>query len=98
MLVLLIIALISTIKAGKSISQMRTKMGLPASICSTVSLALITVIVFTNSINDTLYYIIAIIAMVGVILNILGIIRGYNYLAMRPLPQFDIYQGGDDRA
>lgn len=98
MLVLLIIALISTINAGKSISQMRTKMGLPASICSTVSLALITVIVFTNSINDTLYYIIAIIAMVGVILNILGIIRGYNYLAMRPLPQFDIYQGGDDRA
>ena len=98
MLVLLIIALISTINAGKSISQMRTKMGLPASICSTVSLALITIIVFMNSINDTLYYIIAIIAMVGVILNILGIIRGYNYLAMRPLPQFDIYQGGDDRA
>ncbi len=98
MLVLLVIALISTIKAGRSISRMRTRMGLPASICSTVSLALITIIVFSNSINDTLYYIIAIIAMVGVILNILGIIRGYNYLAMRPLPQFDIYQGGDDRA
>lgn len=98
MLVLLVIALISTIKAGQSISRMRTRMGLPASICSTVSLALITIIVFSNSINDTLYYIIAIIAMVGVILNILGIIRGYNYLAMRPLPQFDIYQGGDDRA
>ena len=98
MLVLLVIALISTIKAGRSISRMRTRMGLPASICSTVSLALITIIVFSNSINDTLYYIIAIVAMVGVILNILGIIRGYNYLAMRPLPQFDIYQGGDDRA
>ena len=45
-----------------------------------------------------LYYIISMIAMVGVLMNIIGIIMNYNLLATRPLPQFEMYRGGDDRA
>ncbi|SER14959.1 hypothetical protein SAMN02910369_03139, partial [Lachnospiraceae bacterium NE2001] len=70
----------------------------PASVWSTLSLLLITIITFSNSINDTLYYIISIIAMVGILISIFGIITNYNLLATRPLPQFEMYQGGDDRA
>lgn len=97
-LIFLIVSVISTISSWKNLSQMKTKKLMPASVWSTVSILLITIITATNSINDTLYYIISIIAMVGVLLNIIGIIGNYNLLATRPLPQFEMYQGGDDRA
>ena len=36
-------------------------------------------------------------AMIGIIANIVDMILSYNYIAMRPLPQFEMYKGGDDR-
>ena len=97
-LIFLIITIVSAINAKKSINDMYSINGLPASLWTVVSLACIMIVSFWSPIDDRIYYGAAILAMIGIILNIIGIIRGYNLLSMRPLPQFEMYQGGDDRA
>ena len=96
-LIFLIISIVSVVNATKNISRMKSKNGLPASIFTTISLLIIMIIGFWNPPNDSIYYGAVVIAGIGIIINILGIIRNYNLLAMRPLPQFEMYQGGDDR-
>ena len=97
-LVGLIIAIVSMIDAKKNISMMRSHRALPASMWSVISMFVLLVVCIWDPANDIIYYTAVILAMIGVILNILGIITSYNLLAMRPLPQFERYQGGDDRA
>ena len=97
-LIFLIISIFSMIKAGRNISDIKGISGPPASIWSVIALGIIMIVCFWSPIDDNIYYIASIISMVGIILNIIGIIRGHNLLAMRPLPQFEMYQGGDDRA
>lgn len=96
-MIFLIISIISVINAKKNISMMKSKNGLPASIWSALSMLLIMIIGFWNPPNDGIYYGAVIIAGICIIINILGIIKNYNLLAMRPLPQFEMYHGGDDR-
>lgn len=50
-----------------------------------------------NPVSDIAYYTGAIITLIADIFIFIDIIRNYNKLAMRRLPQFD-KQGGDDRA
>ena len=95
--IFLIISIVSVVNATKNISCMKSKDGLPASIWSVISFLIIMIIGIWNPPNDGIYYGAVIIAAIGIIINILGIIRNYNLLAMRPLPQFEMYQGGDDR-
>lgn len=97
-LIFLIISIVSFINAGRNISDIKCISGPPASLWSIISLAIIMIVNFWSPIDDNIYYIASIISMVGILLNIMGIIRGHNLLAMRPLPQFEMYQGGDDRA
>ena len=97
-LIFLVITIISVINAKKNISQMASKNGLPESIGSAISLFVIFIVCIWDPAKDMIYYVAAIIAMLGVAANIFGIIRSYNLLATRPLPQFKRYQGGDDRA
>ena len=97
-LILLIIVIISAVNAKKSINDMYSVNGLPASIGSVIALLCIMIVSFWNPIDDRIWYAAAIVSMVAIIVNIIGIIRGYNLLSMRPLPQFEMYQGGDDRA
>ncbi len=96
-LIFLIISIVSVVNASKNISRMKSKSGLPASLFTAISLFIIMVIGFWNPPNDAIYYSAVVIAGIGIIINIIGIIRNYNLLAMRPLPQFEMYQGGDDR-
>ena len=97
-LIFLIISIFSMIKAGRNISDIKGISGPPASIWSVIALGIIMIVCFWSPIDDNIYYIASIISMVGIILNIIGIIRGHNLLAMRPLPQFEMYQVVDDRA
>ena len=97
-LILLIIVIISAVNAKKSINDMYSVNGLPASIGSVIALLCIMIVSFWNPFDDRIWYAAAIVSMVSIIVNIIGIIRGYNLLSMRPLPQFEMYQGGDDRA
>ncbi len=50
-----------------------------------------------NPVSDIYYYAGALLTLLAVLYNLFDVIRNYNRLAMRRLPQFD-RQGGDDRA
>ncbi len=54
-------------------------------------------ICFLKPVSDLWYYLGALLIMAAVLYDILDILRSYNRMAMRRLPQFD-KQGGDDRA
>lgn len=59
--------------------------------------AVTVIICYVNPVSDLWYYLGALLIMLSVLYGILDILRSYNRLAMRRLPQFD-KQGGDDRA
>ena len=92
-----LLAFFSVMKAHKNIKIMKAPKKFPASVFSLISLAIITIVNFWDPPSDYIYYGAVIAAMVGIICNIADMIMSYNYLAMRPLPQFDMYKGGDDR-
>ena len=50
-----------------------------------------------NPISDIWYYAGTILSFLGVLITVMEIIKKYNVLATRRLPQFD-RSGGDDRA
>ena len=93
-----VVAVILSISSQNKISKMVSKKGITATIWSTVSLLIVTVISFWDPPNDAIYYAAAIISMIGLAINLIDLMASYNYIAMRPLPQFEMYQGGDDRA
>lgn len=62
-----------------------------------ISVLLACVVLIWNPVSDLYYYAGAIISLVAVFFTLVNLIRSYNILATRKLPQFD-YQGGDDRA
>lgn len=94
----LIISIVCTVSSGKQIKQMIYKNGAPASLWSAIAIGIMLVVTFLNPVSDMYYYAAALVAMAGVILNLVDLILCYNLIAMRPLPQFDLYKGGDDRA
>ena len=97
-LILFVITIIMTINAKKNIDSMTSKNGLPATVFTAASMLIIAIISFWDPPSDFIYYGAAVFAMVGIIINLIDLMRCHNLLAMRPLPQFDIYKGGDDRA
>lgn len=62
-----------------------------------VAQAIVAMICLWNPVSDLWYYLGALLIMLSVIFDIRDIIKSYNRLAMRRLPQFD-KQGGDDLA
>ncbi|MDE6185534.1 MAG: hypothetical protein K2G39_08935, partial [Lachnospiraceae bacterium] len=68
--------------------------GFWGSVLAGIAAALIFII---NPVADYWYYAGTIIAFIGVLFTIIAIIKKYNILATRKLPQFD-RKGGDDRA
>ena len=97
-LVSLVLAVIFTILSNNKIKQMKGKKGLPATIWTIIGILAITIISAWDPANDAIYYGAAIFSMIGVSLTIIDLMSSFNYIAMRPLPQFEMYHGGDDRA
>lgn len=64
---------------------------------TTAALIVSLVICYLNPVSDLWYYLGAVLILLAVLYNILDILRNYNRMAMRRLPQFD-KQGGDDCA
>ncbi len=95
--VLFIIAFFSVKNARKNISLMKAPKKFPASIFSLAAILVILIISIWDPVSDYIYYGAVIFAMIGIIANIVDMILSYNYIAMRPLPQFEMYKGGDDR-
>ena len=56
------------------------------------------IILFVKPVGDIYYYIAALATMAGLLIALIDLMLSYNILATRPLPQFELYKGGDDRA
>lgn len=69
----------------------------PGFLGSAIAVVLACVILILHPVSDLIYYGGVILSAVAIFLTLLGIIREYNVLATRPLPQFN-RTGGDDRA
>lgn len=55
-------------------------------------------VLFIAPVSDMYYYMASIIVVGVEVLVFTGIVKNYNKIATRPLPQFTIHTGGDDRA
>ena len=97
-LITLIITIPLAVSSNNKIKMMQGKQGIASTIWTAVGLAIVTIVSFVDPASDIIYYASAIIAMVCVAINLIDLMASYNYIAMRPLPQFEMYQGGDDRA
>lgn len=76
--------------------DMKSKM--PAFLLNTLSVLIAAVVMLINPVSDAVFYIAAVITMLVVLMGLIDLIRYYNVLATRKLPQFTEYKGGDDRA
>lgn len=64
---------------------------------TSIALAVSLVICFVNPVSDLWYYLGAVLILAAVLYSIWDILRNYNHMVLRRLPQFD-KQGGDDCA
>lgn len=89
-----IVCCVIGMKNTNKIEDMKKSPGFVLSM-GTVALALL--IRLFNPVSDLWYYAGTLILLVAVLFNMIDVIRNYNRLAMRRLPQFD-KKGGDDLA
>lgn len=75
--------------SGKNIS---------GNIGSLMAMLIAVVVLWFNPVSDLYYYAAVIAELIAIIYTITDLIRYYNMLATRKLPQFDNYRGGDDNA
>lgn len=68
----------------------------PGFACTILMLAVAAGTIVWNPVSDVYYYGAVLGLLIAVIITLLDLIRNYNILATRKLPQFD-YRGGDDR-
>lgn len=84
------------IMCGKGIREARKAGGIiPAGFIANIVMAVISGLIFIgNPVSDLWYYAGAVLTLIAVTVNVLDMIRNYNRLAMRRLPQFE-KRGGD---
>ncbi len=82
------------IRNSKMVEGMSIAPGFIISVAVTIVAALIQIV---NPVSDLYYYGGALLSLLAVLYNLFDLIRNYNRLAMRRLPQFD-KRGGDDCA
>ena len=96
--ILLLITMIITIAIGsRKIQQLPAKQSVLGYVLCTIAICIGFAISTLRPIYDLYYYIGAIVCLLSVIISLADIIRYYNVLSTRRLPQFD-KQGGDNRA
>ena len=71
---------------------------MPATFITMAAVFIAAVVQFTAPVSDLFYYAGTILCLASVIILLLGVIKYYNVLSTRKLPQFSNYSGGDDRA
>ncbi len=94
----LLVNIILTVTSSRNIKLMDSKKGISSLLWTVMGLGISLGVLIVNPVADIIYYIAAVAAMVGILIALIDMILCYNLLAMRPLPQFEMYKGGDDRA
>ena len=71
---------------------------MPGSVGALVALAVSTLILLINPVSDIFYYGAVIFVLASLMFTLVELIKYYNVLVTRRLPQFDNYKGGNDNA
>lgn len=95
--VILIITIISSIKGLKIHKMIPSTKGMFGFLSGMIAIIIGGIIVFINPVSDIYYYAGTLLVLLAVLITIIDIIRNYNILSTRELPQFR-KQGGDDFA
>lgn len=93
----LIIGIILTLINHKTYNDITGKK-ISGNIGSLAAMTIATIVLWLNPVSDLYYYAAVIAELCAIIYTITDLIRYYNMLATRKLPQFDNYRGGDDNA
>lgn len=102
LLITVALGILSTITCAIELGNLKKKNDLPnkkslSSVLAVIAIVLDVIIWFLNPVNDFFYYGGVVITLLTIFLLIKDIIKYYNRLSTRRLPQFD-RTGGDDRA
>lgn len=89
-----VILAISNHKTFKNVSGKN----ISGNIGSLAAMFIAVVVLWLNPVSDIYYYAAVIVELIAIIYTVTDLIRYYNVLATRKLPQFDNYSGGDDNA
>ncbi|MCR5585984.1 MAG: hypothetical protein K6F77_00440 [Lachnospiraceae bacterium] len=82
----------------KTLKKIAVKANVPGSLFSIISIAIGMLIFLVDPANDIYYYFATVLSLVSMFITMMSMMKYYNILATRPLPQFENYDGGDDRA
>jgi len=93
----LVVSVVFGVKSVITAKEVQAKKGIPGTVWTMLALLIATGIVLIKPVSDLYYYISNMICMAAVLLALVDLIKDYNILATRKLPQFE-YKGGDDRA
>lgn len=96
-LIIVIAALVISIPGFRKLDKVPGQTGLLGMIMALIGIIIGAVVTFLNPASDLFFYGAASLSLIAVFFTVTDIIRQYNILSTRKLPQFD-RQGGDDRA
>lgn len=92
-----VISVIAFIKSMSFEKKLGGKTKVTADLYCLIAIGVALLIAVVNPVHDAYYYVGAIVSLVAIFVTLIDLIKKYNILATRKLPQFD-YQGGDDNA
>lgn len=96
-IVLFVAAIITGLTAYSSFDEIPGKEGSAGIISILVSILICGIIRFIAPVYDWIYYAATLLLIAAILIQLTDVIRAYNLLATRPLPQFE-HKGGDDDA
>lgn len=96
--ILTIISFIFSIRAFSSFDRMPGHKGVAGLIFGMVSMLIGDAVLLFQPVLDAWYYGAAFIIIASVLITLINVIRAFNVLTTRKLPQFATHKGGDDRA
>ncbi|MDE6433840.1 MAG: hypothetical protein K2L07_06375 [Lachnospiraceae bacterium] len=92
-----LVSVVFGIKSVRTAKGVQAKKGIPATVWMMTALLFATLIALIKPVSDLYYYASNIVCMAAILVTLIDLIKDYNILATRKLPQFE-YRGGDDRA
>lgn len=96
-LISLAVVVISHFVGASAMKKIDAKKGLPTTLWIIIAEAIAVFVSVFDLVKDVYYYAVVMLILVSIGIVLIDIIRSYNLLATRKLPQFD-YQGGDNNA
>lgn len=96
-IIILVIAVFVAVYGFNTRKNLPEKPPIIGFVAALVSIVISAIIGFINPVSDIFYYAGVILSLIAIFITIMDIMKSYNVLATRRLPQFD-RTGGDDHA